>query len=143
MIASFTLSGVPVAKGRPRLTTRGGVARAYTPAATRRFEAQIADAARAAIGPVDPYTGPVELEAHVLLPIPASWPRRWRTAAATGGLLPHKRPDLDDYGKAIADGLNGVVYADDAQIVSLRMTKRYCEDPGVVVTVRAALEEMR
>lgn len=137
MIASFTLSGVVVAKGRPRLTTRGGFARAYTPDKTRRFETLVHDAARAAIGPVDPYTGAVEMEAHVIVPIPKSWPKRDKLAAMEGRIRPEGKPDLDNYVKALADGMNGVVYADDAQIVSQRATKRYGDDPGVCVTVRA------
>lgn len=136
MIASFVLSGVPTAKGRPRLTTRGGFARAYTPDKTRRFEALVADAARAAIGPIDAYAGPVELEAHFALPIPKSWPKRDKLAAAAGTLMPAGKPDLDNYLKAIADGMNAIVYRDDSQIVSVRMTKRYGEEPGVAVTVR-------
>lgn len=137
MIASFIIPGVPVAKGRPRLSARHGIARAYTPDKTRRFEAQIGDAARAAVGPCDPYSGAVELEAHFSLPIPKSWPKRDRIAAIEGALYPQGTPDLDNYLKALADGMNGIVYADDCQIVSCRMTKRYGDDPGITVTVRA------
>lgn len=139
MIASFIIPGVPVAKGRPRLTTRGGFARAYTPDKTRRFETIVAESARASIGPIDPYSGAVELEAHFSLPIPKSWPKRDKLAAMEGRLLPQGKPDIDNYLKAIADGMNGVVYADDSQIVTVRLTKRYGDDPGVAVTVREAL----
>lgn len=137
MIASFVLTGIPVAKGRPRLSTRGGIARAYTPAKTRRFETEVSEAARAAIGPIDPYAGAVELEAHFFLPIPKSWPKRDKLAALEGRLHPEGKPDLDNFAKALADGMNGVVYADDSQIVSYRLTKRYGDEPGVAVSVRA------
>jgi Holliday junction resolvase RusA-like endonuclease len=138
MIASFTIEGVPVAKGRPRISTRGGFARAYTPAKTRSFEAVVSDTARAAIGPIDPYAGPVEMEAHFSIPVPKSWRKRDRADALAGIIQPGGKPDLDNYFKAIADGLNGIVYKDDSQIVSARLTKRYGDDPGVVVTVREA-----
>lgn len=137
MIASFVISGIPVAKGRPRITARGGFARAYTPEKTRRFESIIADQARAAVGPAEPYLGAVELEAHFSLPIPKSWPKRDKLAAMEGRLLPQGKPDLDNYLKALADGMNGIVYGDDCQIVSARMTKRYGDDPGIAVSVRA------
>lgn len=127
-----------MAKGRPRLTTRGGHARAYTPDKTRRFETVVADTARASIGPIDPYDGAVELEAHFDLPIPKSWPKRDKLAALAGTILPTGKPDLDNYLKALADGMNGVVYVDDCQIVSTRLSKRYGEEPGVSVTVRPA-----
>lgn len=137
MIASFVISGIPVPKGRPRLTTRNGFARAYTPEKTRRFETMVADQARAAVGPIDPYSGAVELEAHFSLPVPKSWPKRDRIAALAGDIHPQGKPDIDNFLKAIADGLNGVVYLDDCQIVSARLTKRYGDEPGVAVTVRA------
>lgn len=138
MIASFVISGVPVAKGRPRLTARAGFARAYTPEKTRRFETMVADQARCAVGPIDPYSGPVELEAHFSLPIPKSWSKRDKLAAMEGKLLPQSKPDIDNYLKALADGMNGIVYVDDCQIVGCRMTKRYGDDPGITVTVREA-----
>jgi Holliday junction resolvase RusA-like endonuclease len=138
MIVSFVISGVPIAKGRPRLTTRNGFARAYTPEKTRRFETVVAEQARAALGPMDAFTGPVELEAHFSLPIPKSWSKRDKAAALAGSILPQSKPDLDNYLKAIADGMNEVVYKDDCQIVSCRLTKRYGEEPGVAVTVRPA-----
>ncbi len=138
MIASFIIDGVPVAKGRPRLTTRGGFARAYTPEKTKRFETMVADQARASVGPVDPYTGPVEVEAHFAVPIPKSWPKRDKLAAVAGTIRPAGKPDIDNYLKSLADGMNGIVYVDDSQIVSARITKRYGEEPGVAVTVRPA-----
>jgi Holliday junction resolvase RusA-like endonuclease len=137
VIASFIISGIPVAKGRPRLTTQGGHARAYTPAKTRRFETDVAEQARAAIGPMDPYCGPVELEAHFSLPIPKSWSKRERLAAMEGTKRPQGKPDIDNYLKALADGLNGIVYQDDCQIVSARISKSYGDEPGIAVTVRA------
>lgn len=138
MIASFIIEGIPVAKGRPRLTTRNGFARAYTPDKTRRFETVVADEARTAIGPIDPYAGAVELEAHFTIPIPKSWRKSDKAAALAGTLFPASKPDIDNYLKAIADGMNGVVYCDDCQIVSARLTKRYGEEPGIAITVRAA-----
>lgn len=137
MIASFVIVGVPVAKGRPRISTRGGFARAYTPEKTRTFEAMVADQARDAIGAAEPYKGAVEIEAHFSLPIPKSWRARKQAAALDGSLRPQGRPDIDNYLKALADGLNGIVYADDSQIVSARISKRYGVEPGVAVTVRS------
>lgn len=38
--------------------------------------------------------------------------------------------------KAIFDGMNGVVWKDDVQVVEVRKRKRYAETPGVVVIVK-------
>nr|DAQ86101.1 MAG TPA: Endodeoxyribonuclease RusA [Caudoviricetes sp.] len=44
-------------------------------------------------------------------------------------------PDADNIAKAVLDGLNGVVYADDKQIVELKVIKAYAEVPRVEVTI--------
>lgn len=48
--------------------------------------------------------------------------------------MPHKRPDLDNYVKAVTDGLNGVLWWDDGQIVDLEAKKRFGV-PAIVVEV--------
>lgn len=41
-ILKFTIPGVPVAKGRPKFSTRGGYAQAYTPSKTTKAEQHVA-----------------------------------------------------------------------------------------------------
>jgi Holliday junction resolvase RusA-like endonuclease len=141
LVASFTVDGAPVPKGRPRLSTRGGFARTYTPAKTRTFENIVREAAQGAMADLSAYGGPVELEAHFSLPIPKSWPKRDRALAIEGKIQADGGPrgggDLDNYLKAITDGMNGVVFTDDCQIVRVIATKRYGEEPGACVSVRA------
>lgn len=47
-----------------------------------------------------------------------------------------KRPDADNIGKIICDGLNGVAYKDDAQVYMLLVEKRWADIPRVEVTIR-------
>jgi Holliday junction resolvase RusA-like endonuclease len=42
--------------------------------------------------------------------------------------------------KAILDALNGVVYADDSQVINLVATKRYSTDPRIEVYVHEVLK---
>ncbi len=58
----------------------------------------------------------------------------------SGQLHPTKKPDLDNVQKAIYDGLNGVVWKDDVQVVKAVVGKRYGETPGVRVKVVPLLE---
>jgi Holliday junction resolvase RusA-like endonuclease len=138
VIASFVIDGIPVGKGRPRFGRVGKHVRVFTPEKTKRFETIVAEVAAAAIGPIDPYAGAVEVEAHFSLPVPKSWSKRRRAAALAGDELPTGKPDIDNFFKALADGMNGVVYVDDSQITDTRVRKRYGEEPGVAVTVRPA-----
>lgn len=71
----------------------------YTPSATKRYEEKVRIMALAA--GVRPADGPVALEADL-----------W---------LYGRRGDGDNYWKSIADGLNGVAYRDDSQVVDWRL----------------------
>ena len=114
----LTVDGPPVGKARPRVPRRG---RAYTPARTKAYELHVGLAARRAMSGRPMLCGPVGAHFRFTFPFPRSWSRarregaRWRPAV----------PDLDNLAKACADALNGIVYADDAQIVSLTCSKQY------------------
>ena len=45
----------------------------------------------------------------------------------SGIIKPTKKPDIDNIAKIICDGLNGVAYKDDSQIIYLAVIKRYAE----------------
>jgi len=128
---SFTVPVPPVAKARPRVTMRGGFARAYTPKKTTNFERIVADCC-----PVkDPIPTPCHISIKFCLPIPKSWSKAKQRAAATGELMPTSRPDIDNYVKAIMDSLNGIAYEDDSQIVSLNALKVYATEPGIDIAI--------
>ena len=58
-------------------------------------------------------------------------------AIEAGAIRPVTRPDLDNYIKVL-DGLNGIVWRDDSQIVRLNSVKAYSERPRLVVSVEVA-----
>jgi Holliday junction resolvase RusA-like endonuclease len=57
-----------------------------------------------------------------------------------GSERPTKKPDLDNLAKSVLDALNGVIYQDDSQIVSLHMTKVYSQYPGIDLLIREQIE---
>jgi Holliday junction resolvase RusA-like endonuclease len=130
----FTIPGIPVAKGRPRFSTQGGFVRAYTPEKTRDFEAMAREYGRAAMGPLTPCMSSVQATFVVFVPVPKSWTKAKRNAALAGGVHPTCKPDLDNFAKALTDALNGVVYDDDSQICDVVMSKRYADEPRIVVS---------
>ena len=129
---TVTVNGEAVAKARPRMTKRGF---AYTPAATRKYEAHARLAAGLAMADRSPLQEAVRLELLVELPVPASWSKRKRAAAIAGDVLPASRPDLDNFVKSALDAVNGIVVADDSQIVEVRARKKYGDQPKLVATV--------
>ncbi|KVU48205.1 endodeoxyribonuclease RusA [Burkholderia ubonensis] len=127
----FVVPGKPVAKGRPRFARHGAHVRTFTPEATERYENLVKMAARAAMRDTQPYEGPVRLIVNIGLPIPTSWSQKRQDAAAAGAIGATKKPDADNVVKALKDGMNGVVYADDGQVVDLWISKCYARVPGV------------
>jgi len=118
---TWYIPGPIVAKARPRVTSRGGKPRAYTPKKSADFEKVVADSC-----PLEtPIEGAIDLRVNMYLLVPQSWSKTKTTEAAMGHIKPTSRPDIDNYLKAIMDGLNGVAYLDDSQIVRVSMTKEY------------------
>ncbi len=133
-VVSFVIPGPPQGKGRARATRTG---RMYTPARTVAYESLVALAGQAAMAGAQPWSGPVALDLVAVHPIPASWSRKRRQEAETGLRKPMGKPDLDNVAKAIADGLNGIVWRDDAQIVRLTIGRQYGSTPAVHVVAAA------
>lgn len=135
-VISFVVPGDPQGKGRPRAArTRKGL-RMYTPKRTEAYEDLVALLGKQAMAGHQPLEGPQEVELGIAVRIPASWPKKRKASALAGLELPAKTPDIDNIIKAICDGLNGVAWIDDAQVVDVIARKRYGEQPGVTVTIR-------
>ncbi|MBY0475433.1 MAG: RusA family crossover junction endodeoxyribonuclease [Nitrosomonas sp.] len=132
----FIVPGHPVAKGRPKAARRGKSLTMYTPSKTVNYEGLIAHSAQIAMAGRELIQGAVSVELDIRLQIPDSWSGKKKKLAQDGLLFPTKKPDIDNIFKACADGMNGVVYMDDVQIVQTSQKKRYALTPGVVVIVR-------
>lgn len=113
---------VPVPKGRPRAGLGG---RMYTPAKTKQFEQDFGFMARAKArkdGVRIPYAGSLRLSVMIhAAQVPA---------------------DIDNYVKAIMDALNGVIYADDRQVIGLNATLlRNAKQPHIELRLEPVEEE--
>lgn len=131
MQVTFTINTQPIAKGRPRLTTRGGFARAYTPRKTADYELAVRAACAKAMADTPPLEGPVAVVLDFYIQPPKSWSKRKKAAPPmhTG------RPDLDNLTKSVLDGMNGVAWLDDGQVVIIRASKQYGDTPCIKVNV--------
>lgn len=127
------LAGEPVGKGRPRFVKATG--RAFTPEKTVRFEDRLSMAAQLAMSGRPLLEGPLDVHVTIAMTIPASKPKKWQAAALTGDIRPTKKPDADNFAKML-DACNMIVWADDAQIVELRVSKFYSNIPSFTAVVR-------
>lgn len=132
----FVVPGQPVGKGRARAARRGKFITMYTPEKTANYESLVAHAAHVAMAGKSLISGAVSVDLDIRLQIPASWSKKRKEMAANGLIAATKKPDADNVEKGIFDGMNGVVWVDDVQVVEVFKRKRYAETPGVVVIVR-------
>lgn len=118
----FFVPGKVQGKARPRFSSRSGTV--YTPGRTKSYERQIAEAYAAQDGPC--FEGAVMVVIEAVFPIPKSWPRA-KKAEAMAGKLPPGKPDIDNILKVVLDGLNGIAYEDDKQVVITQCKKVYAD----------------
>jgi Holliday junction resolvase RusA-like endonuclease len=127
MIA-FQIPGEPVAFAR----SGGKGAVRFTPKKQRDFMALVQLAASKAMDGQEPLDGPVEMIIRATYLIPTSWSKKkaaaakWRTS----------KPDADNLAKIVSDGINTIVFADDAQVASLIVQKTYGPLAGMTVSVQ-------
>lgn len=103
----------PQSKQRARITRTG---HSYTPKATAQFERALR--LMTATHPLQ--QGALSLDVTFV----CARPKRL-TKSAPGRLPKTTRPDVDNYTKALLDGLQGSLFDDDAQLVEVRARKVY------------------
>lgn len=131
---NFKIEGLPKGKGRPRFTRSGHT---YTPGTTRKYEALVTARAKEAMIGKRKIEKPnaVRVDILAIFPVPSSWSKKRRTAALQGVEHHVSKPDLDNVQKAILDGMNGIVFEDDSQVIDSRTRKAYGPEPGVKVFI--------
>ena len=118
-VIKLTIPGRPVPKGRPRLGVHGRKAYVYTPPKTKEYENLVGWVAKC--NGCKPLNGPIAVQLHLFI--------RGRSG------------DVDNYCKSILDGLNGVAYEDDDQVVELQVRKykvKRKEEERVEIEIREA-----
>lgn len=111
---SFTIPGRPVPKQRPRVGKNGSI---YTPKKCREYEKVVAIYAKTVFR--QPLTGPVALGLKLYFSV---------------------RPgDLDNYVKAISDGLNRIAWVDDRQVVKLYASLQIGQPERAEVIIQPAV----
>ncbi len=130
---SLNVRGNPEPQPRPRFVRMGAGVRTYTPKAAEAWKRHVRHAAwhEAAMAAL-PLDAALDLTLLFYLPHPDGWPK-WKATMAQAGTVAHtSKPDADNLAKAVMDALTGVLWADDAQVRSLRVEKLY-GPPGVFI----------
>lgn len=130
MRVMFFCRGLPVTKGSMRAFINRRTGRAIitdNSPKTKPWERAIRDAALQAIE--RPLDGPLKVDAIFSMQRPTTVPRQRL------GWPCDTRNDLDKLLRALLDGMTGVAFHDDGQVVSLDAKKIYSDRLGVSVTI--------
>jgi len=155
MVVKFFIPGEPVAQGRSRMTTgkktkmvngkevvirKPGKPRMYDAPKSATYKNMVSMTASLKMEDKNLMEEAVSVIITVQKSVPQSWSKKKQASALADELKPTGKPDIDNYIKAVFDGLNGVVFKDDSQVIFIGATKKYSDKPGISVTVFDAEE---
>lgn len=123
-VVRFDIPIKPIPKGRPRL----GMGKVYTPQRTKNFEDQVRFIARASFNAKG--VKPFQREVFIYV-----W---FCFKGKTIGYNYTSSSDIDNLQKSVFDGMNGIAYNDDRQIVFVYAEKVWAEQDCVKVLVSDA-----
>ena len=129
MRVDFTIPSSPVTKARPRFNTRTG--RAFTDDKTRIFENIVSLAYGSRHYFDDSY---IRVRIKFKFEIPKSYSKKKRLEAIEGKIRPTKA-DIDNYIKAVLDGLNKNAWEDDRHIIGILAEKEYANESCIEVSI--------
>ena len=122
-------------KARPKFIRATG--RTYTPKTTMEYEEKIRAAYLEKYGKDEcPEGAAYSVVIRAYFPIPKSDRKATRIKKEQNIIRPIIKPDLDNVGKVVLDGLNGVAFKDDKQVVSLKVYKFYADEPYIHIVIQ-------
>lgn len=139
---NFEVIGKPFGKQRPRVTTRGRFARAYTPKKTADYEKLVRESFYNSLdNKYYKLDGPIEAFIDGVFEVPKSTSNKKREEILSNTTYYTKKPDSDNIAKSILDALNELAYDDDSQVSILHTTKVYGETAKVKVRLKQIKEK--
>lgn len=123
----YTFDIEPQQQERPRFAKRGKYVRVYDPIKTANYKKELrligAKFAKDMLNFDE--KAPIRLEVTFYRQEPKAMPKWQKMLVKAQRWFPVTKPDLSNYIKAFEDGLNGILWHDDNQIVDIEAKKRY------------------
>lgn len=125
-------------QGRPRAVRMGSGVRMYDPPKSKAYKQMVAAKVRSHmnINGIQTITEPIAVHLNFYFTPPKSYSKKRIRAIEAKEELFTKKPDADNLGKSVLDGMNGVLFKDDSQIIGLTIGKHYGHKDYVDVKVQ-------
>ena len=130
----------PVEQARPRATRMGRGIRLYDPKKVSVYKKQLAMMCKFQYKD-QPLSGQLIVNLKFYRHVQSSVSKKERKLRLIGAHRPTVKPDVDNYIKSTLDGLNGLLWEDDNQIVKIVAEKYYSDHPRVEVEVKGVKED--
>ncbi|WP_283595375.1 RusA family crossover junction endodeoxyribonuclease [Limosilactobacillus sp. DJ3M12] len=129
----------PVEQARPRATRMGRGIRLYDPKKVSVYKKQLAMMCKFQYKD-QPLSGQLIVNLKFYRHVQSSVSKKERKLRLIGAHRPTVKPDVDNYIKSTLDGLNGLLWEDDNQIVKIVAEKYYSDHPRVEIEVQGVKE---
>jgi Holliday junction resolvase RusA-like endonuclease len=131
----FEVLGEPCSKGRPRFRQMGTFYQVYTDEKTHNYENLVKLSFLNSGGTKIEGDVPLSVEIVFYMSIPKSVSKKKHVQMVNKEIRPLKKIDLDNGIKIILDALNKVAFNDDKQVVEIKSSKYYSENPRAEVKI--------
>lgn len=143
-LIKITIPTAPVAQARPRAVNMARRRNYYKPGKpqiilydpinVKRFKQLLGYYVREHYAG-EPLVGPLRVTITFYREIQKSDSLKKQQAKDAGLIRPTHKPDVDNYVKSSLDALNGVLWADDSEIVEFAAGKYYSKHPHIEIEV--------
>lgn len=140
--SKITLYLEPMAQSRPRFARRGRGVVAYEKKEIKSWRAECSRLIEEAFGAEELAEGPLKIDAtfYVQPPKYISSKKKLKEKLEAEEIFCSKKPDIDNYLKALLDSMTGVVFKDDGQVVECRARKLYSMKPRIEFEIKEILD---
>ena len=138
----FVIKLEPMAQSRPRFARRGRGVVAYEKKEMKTWRAECLKLIEEVFETKDLIEGPLKIDAtfYIRPPKYILLKKKLKERLEAEKILCSKKPDIDNYLKALLDSMTGIVFKDDGQVVECSARKLYSLKPRIEFIVKKILD---
>ena len=141
MIYQIAVQIEPMAQSRPRFARRGRGVIAYEKKEMKAWRVECSKLIKKNFKTEELIEGPLKIDVvfYIQPPKYISSKRKLREKLEAEEIFCSKKPDIDNFLKALLDSMTGIVFKDDGQVVECRARKLYSLEPRIKFTIKEIL----